>query len=417
MIEYSRFVLSNGLRVLVHEDHSTPLAALNILYLVGARDESPERTGFAHLFEHLMFGGSANVPDFDDPIQRAGGDNNAFTNNDITNFYEVLPAENLEVAFWLESDRMFSLNFDPKVLAVQRKVVVEEFKETCLNEPYGDVWHHLSEMAYRVHPYRWPTIGLVPEHVAAATLTDVKNFFFNYYRPNNAVLVVSGKVDTREVLELSEKWFGGIPAGDIPDRQLPEEPAQQTLQRRLLRRDVPSEALYLAFHAPGRLDPDYYASDLLSDVLSNGRSSRLYRKLVKEKELFTQIDCYISGTIDPGLFIIEGKPSPGISLEDARAAIWEEIQLLLEKGVSEQELHKLQNKMESTLTFSELSIMNKAVNLAFYEALGDADLINKEAALYQAVTADDIQRLAREILRSDNCSELFYRPLVEEKIC
>ncbi len=409
MIRFERFELDNGLKVLVHEDDSTPMAAVNVLYNVGARDESPEKTGFAHLFEHLMFGGSANIPDFDTPIQMAGGENNAFTNNDITNFYDILPAENLEVAFWLESDRMMSLNFDERVLEVQRKVVVEEFKETCLNEPYGDVWHHIADMAYKVHPYRWPTIGKVPKHVEDATLDDVKEFFFRYYRPNNAVLAVAGNVKAKEVKAMAEKWFGDIPAGNGNIRQLPQEPPQKRLEKRINEANVPVDAVYLAFHMPARNHPDYYVADLLSDVLSNGSSSRLYRRLLKEQQLFSNIDCYVTGSIDPGLLIVEGRPAEGVSIEMATAAIWKELEELKSSSIPEQELQKLKNKMESTLVFSELNVLNKAINLAFFELLGDAELINKEAGFYQQITTASLHRVANEILTEENCSELFYK--------
>lgn len=409
MIRFERFVLSNGLAVLIHEDDSTPMAAVNLLYNVGARDESPDKTGFAHLFEHLMFGGSANIPDFDTPIQMAGGENNAFTNNDITNFYDILPAENLEVALWLESDRMMSLNFDDKVLEVQRKVVVEEFKETCLNEPYGDVWHHIADMAYKVHPYRWPTIGKVPKHVEDATMNDVRDFFYRYYRPNNAILAIAGNVRARETRLLVEKWFGDIPAGTVPERKLPQEPPQKRLERRVNEANVPVDAIYLAFHIPARHHPDYYTADLISDVLANGSSSRLYRRLLKEQELFTGIDCYVTGSIDPGLLIIEGKPTYGVSLEDASAAIWKELELLKSAPIPEQELQKLKNKVESTLVFSELNILNKAINLSFFELLGDAQLINKEAGFYQEITTASLHRVAKEILMEENCSELHYK--------
>lgn len=409
MITYDRFVLKNGLRLLVHEDTSTPMVAVNVLYNVGSKDESPDKTGFAHLFEHLMFGGSANIPDFDDPVQLAGGENNAFTNNDMTNFYEVLPAENLEVALWLESDRMLSLNFDEKVLEVQRKVVVEEFKETCLNEPYGDVWHHLSDLAYQVHPYRWPTIGLEPKHVEDATLDDVKQFFFRFYRPNNAVLVIAGNVKKEKALKLVEKWFGDIPAGEMPERQLTPEPPQAQFHERTAEGKVPVDAVYLAFHMGGRRDPDFYAADILSDVLCNGPSSRLFRRLLKEKKLFSSIDCYITASIDPGLLIVEGKPSDGVSLEDAEAAIWQELEFLKNDPISERELDKLKNKSESSLVFSEVSVLNKAINLAFFELIGDASIINREVELYQAVTVADVQRVAQQLLVRENCSKLIYK--------
>lgn len=401
--------MKNGLRVIVHEDGSTPMVAVNILYNVGSKDESPEKTGFAHLFEHLMFGGSANIPNFDDPIQLAGGENNAFTNNDITNFYDVLPAENLEVALWLESDRMLSLNFSEKVLEVQRKVVVEEFKETCLNEPYGDVWHHISELAYQVHPYQWPTIGKIPKHVEDAKLDDVRDFFFKFYRPNNAILVVAGNVKTAHVRQLVEKWFGDIPPGEVPPRQIPAEPKQTSVHEKLAEGKVPVDAIYLAFHTCSRADRDFHAVDLLSDVLGNGPSSRLYRRLLKEQKLFSHIDCYITASIDPGLIIVEGKPSENVDLAAAEAALWRELEDLKQHPIPEKELRKLINKSESALEFSEANILNKAINLAFFELLGDATMINDEGKKYQAVRVEDIQRVAQEIFTKENCSKLIYK--------
>lgn len=408
MIKFSRFTLQNGLRVIVHEDKSTPMAAVNVLYNVGARDESPDKTGFAHLFEHLMFGGSEHAPEFDDPIQMAGGECNAFTNSDLTNFYDLVPVENLETVLWLESDRMKSLNFSEKNLDVQRKVVVEEFKETCLNQPYGDVWHHLSDLAYKVHPYRYPTIGKVPQHVEDATLDDVKDFFQKYYRPNNAILVLAGNVKTKQAKELVEEWFGDIPMGDIPQRDLPQEPEQQEFRQLTNEANVPTNAIYLAFHTPGRADKNYYAIDLLSDILGNGRSSRLYQRLMKEEQLFTSIDAYITGYLDPGLLVIEGKPAEGVSVKKAEAAIWQELEKIKNELVEARELEKIKNKMESSLEFSEANILNKAINLAFFELLGDAELINSEALEYQRVTAEEIQQMAKKILSKENCSELFY---------
>jgi zinc protease len=416
VIHFERYTLANGLKVLVHEDPDTPMAALNVLYNVGSRDENPERTGFAHLFEHLMFGGSANIPDFDAPLQMAGGENNAFTNTDYTNFYEVLPAQNLETAFWLESDRMLSLNFDRKSLSVQRKVVVEEFKETCLNQPYGDMWHHLSKLAYQAHPYRWPVIGAVPEHVQKATMKDVKRFFTDHYRPNNAILAVAGKVKASEVLALAEKWFGEIPSGELKARKLPIEPPQTEMRSLELESNVPLDALYLAFPCCDRLHPDFYAVDLLSDILANGSSSRLYRRLLKEKQLFSQIDCYLSGTLDPGLFIIEGRPAAGVELADAEAAIWAELHEIIREGVPEQELQKCKNRAESALAFSELSVLNKAMNLAFYELLGDAGMMNQERAQYEKVSTADLQRLAGELFQQSHCNRLVYKSLGPEHV-
>jgi len=414
LIKYERFVLENGLRVIIHEDDSTPMAAVNVLYNVGARDESPDKTGFAHLFEHLMFGGSANIPDFDEAIQNAGGENNAFTNNDVTNFYNLLPASNIETALWLESDRMLSLNFDQEVLDVQRKVVVEEFKETCLNQPYGDVWHHLSEMAFKVHPYNWPTIGKVPKHVEDATMEDVKDFFFKYYRPNNAILCIAGNVKVEEMKALVQKWFGEIPAGNIPERRLPTEPPQLRLEKKIQEASVPVDALYLAFHIPERLHPDYYAIDLLSDILCNGSSSRLYRRLLKEQHLFTSIDCYITGSIDPGLIVVEGKPSEGVTLEEAEKAIWEELRKIKEEQIEAEELEKVKNKIESTMVFAETNVLNKAMNLSFYELLGDVELTNREIEYYEKVTQADIQRVAQNFFQEENCCELHYKAKLEE---
>jgi len=409
MIVFEKFTLENGLRVLVHEDDSTPMVAVNILYNVGARDESPEKTGFAHLFEHLMFSGSENIPDFDQPIQLAGGENNAFTNNDITNFYDLLPAENIETAFWLESDRMKMLKFDQKNLEIQQKVVIEEFKETCLNEPYGDAWHFLAEMAYKIHPYRWPTIGKIPKHVEDATLEEVKEFFFNYYRPNNAILVVAGKTTVAQVKALSQKWFADIPSGKRPTRKIEVEPPQRKIQKQINPAKVPSDALYLAFHCPARVDKNYYAADLTSDILCNGSSSRLFRKLYKEQRLFNSIDAFITGNIDPGLLIIEGRPMPGVSIEKAEAAIWKELDLLKKEGPTELELQKYKNKIESLLIFSESNVLNKAINLAYFELLGDANLINTEKEEYLKVTKQDIIRLSNEIFTEENCSELYYK--------
>ncbi|MBK7937871.1 MAG: insulinase family protein [Lewinellaceae bacterium] len=410
MVHFTRQILSNGLHVLVHEDHSTPLVAVNVAYYVGSRNEQPDKTGFAHLFEHLMFAGSKNVPDFDDPLQIAGGENNAYTTNDYTTFYEILPAENLETALWLESDRMLSLNISQKALRVQRKVVVEEFSETCLNEPYGDAWHHLSDLMYREHPYRWPVIGLTPEHVANATIDDVRAFYKNWYTPNNAVLSIAGKVNTQEALQLAEKWFGAIPAGPAVEHRLPAEPPQDTHHRREVKAAVPVPAVYLAFRTPARLHPDFYAVDLLSDVLAQGESSRLYRRLLKEQQLFSQIDAYITANLDPGLLVIEGRPAEGISPDDALAAIWKELELLKTAPIDQRELEKIQHRFESTVVFSETSVLNKAQNLAFYELLHHAELMNEEVEIYLAVSAAELHRSAQSLFRADNSATLIYVP-------
>lgn len=410
MVEYKRFVLSNGLKVLLHQDFSTPMAAVNVLYDVGSRDEHPDRTGFAHLFEHLMFGGSVNAPDFDDPIQSAGGENNAFTNTDITNFYELIPAENIETALWLESDRMLQLAFSQQSLDTQKKVVIEEFKETCLNQPYGDMWHHLSLMAYTTHPYQWPTIGAKIEHIANASLDDVIHFFQNHYGPNNAILVIAGPLTYEKSLSLAEKWFGDIPPISLKQRLLPEEPSQTVPKSLELQSKVPAPALYMGFKMSDRKSRDFYALDLLSDVLANGRSSRFYKRLHKEKGLFSTIDAFISGTVDPGLFIIEGKPTDGISIDTAKSAIWEQLDELKHQPVHVNELEKLKNKTISSMVYSEVSVLNKAISLAYFESLGDAELINSEVNAYTMVTSDDIQRVANELFVSEHLNEVIYQP-------
>ena len=409
MIEFVKYTLENGLRVIIHEDTSTPMVAVNLVYDVGSKHEEPTKTGFAHLFEHLMFGGSINIPDFDEPIQTAGGENNAFTNADLTNFYEILPAENVETALWLESDRMLQLKFSKKSLQTQKKVVIEEFKETCLNEPYGDMWHHLSRLAYKVHPYQWPTIGKEMSHISEADLDQVKAFFYDYYRPDNAILVLAGNISVEKGKELAKKWFGEIPAGHYHKQAILHEPVQEEFRQIILEQDVPHDAIYQAYHMAERLSDEYYACDLLSDVLSNGRSSRFYQRLYKEQQLFSTIDAFISGTTDPGLFIIEGKTMPGVTIDQAKDAIATELEILKTDLISDSELTKLKNSVESSLVFSEVSVLNKAISLAYFEVLGDAAWINDEAERYQKVTAEDIRNVARKIFRKENCNELIYK--------
>jgi zinc protease len=409
MINFQEFTLDNGLRVIVHEDPTVQIAVMNILYDVGSRDERPDKTGFAHLFEHLMFGGSVNIPSYDEPLQRVGGENNAFTNTDITNYYLTLPAANLETGFWLESDRMLSLSFDPKALEVQRKVVVEEFKQRYLNQPYGDVWLKLRPLAYQQHPYQWATIGKEISHIENATMEDVKDFFFTHYVPSNAILVVAGHVTLAEVKTLAEKWFGSIPSGKIRSRKLASEPAQT--QKRLLEVNakVPANALYKAWHMPGRFHDDYYAIDLLSDILSRGQSSRLYQQLVKEKEIFTSISSFVMGTIDPGLLVVSGRIKDGISIEDAEHEVDTILKQVVADGVANAELEKVKNQAESTLEFGEMEVMNRAMNLAFSKLSGDANLANEEGAKINAVTTDDIKRVAGDILKESNASVMYYR--------
>jgi len=408
MIAYQKFTLDNGLRVIVHEDQSTPLVAVNILYDVGSRDESPEMTGFAHLFEHLMFSGSENVADFDDVVQRAGGDSNAFTNNDITNFYTILPTQNVETALYLESDRMKALNINQKSLDIQKKVVVEEFKEVCTNTPYGDAWHMLSNLAYKTHSYNWPTIGKTIEHIEFAKLDDVQNFFKKHYAPSNAILVLSGNISGAKAKMLTEKWFGDIAVGSPYLRNLTKEPKQETMQKMVTKAKVPMDAIYLSFHVAERKHVDYYATDLLSDVICNGKSSRFYQSLFKEQKLFSYIDAYITGSSDPGLLVIEGKLSEDVDAEIAIAQVWKELEKIKENPIAAQELQKYKNKVESSLLFSESSILNKAFNLAYFESIGEIDLINNELALYASITTLDIHRLANEVLVPENSNVLIY---------
>jgi len=408
MVKFNRFTLANGLRVIVHEDSTTPMAVLNILYDVGSRDEDPGQTGFAHLFEHLMFGGSVNIPSYDEPLQRVGGENNAFTSNDITNYYITLPAANLETAFWLESDRMLSLAFNKKSLETQRNVVIEEFKQRYLNQPYGDVWLRLRPMVYKKHPYLWDTIGKNIEHIADAKIDDVKAFFKKHYNPQNAIMVVGGDVKTEQVKQLAEKWFAPIPAGEKYHRNLPQEPEQRDERRETVTAKVPLNDVYIALQMPARKDKDFYAVELMSDILSRGKSSRLYRSLVKEKQLFSEVHAHLSGSIDKGMFLLEGKPLANVTIEEAEAGIWDELEKLKAEEVSPEELTKVQNKTESTMIFSEMSLLDKAMNLAYFELLGDADQLNKETDKYLAVTSAQIKEQANRLFRKDNSSTLIY---------
>lgn len=409
MIQYQKFTLANGLRVIVHEDKNTPMVAFNVLYNVGARDEDADHTGFAHLFEHLMFGGSENIPVYDAPLQMAGGENNAYTTNDITNYYIQLPAENIETAFWLESDRMKGLAFSPKSLEVQRKVVCEEFKEHYINKPYGDAWKHLRKLAYHHHPYQWMTIGKELKHIEDATLEDVKSFFYKHYRPQEAVLCVAGNISVEKVKSLAEEWFGDIPMGAPYERNLPQEPVQTEPHFETVEADVPLDALYKAWHIQGRLHPDYYAADLITEIMGNGLASRLHQRLVKEQKLFSHIHCYHTGSLDPGLLVIEGKLVIGRSLEEADAAIEKELETLMTDGVSDIELEKAKNKIESMIVFEDMNLLSRANNLAFYELLGDAALMNTEWERYNAVSTTQLIAVAKDVFKKENSSTLFYK--------
>ena len=408
MIQFEKFTLSNGLKVIVHRDISTPIVAFNVLYNVGARDEDENHTGFAHLFEHLMFGGSVNIPNFDEPLQKVGGENNAFTSNDITNYYITLPKENLETAFWLESDRMLSLAFTEKSLEVQRQVVIEEFKQNYLNQPYGDVWLLLRPLAYQIHPYKWATIGKEISHIENATMQEVKDFFNTYYTPNNAILSVAGNIELDEIKQLTEKWFGGIPSGNNNNRNLAKEPSQKEARRLEVKRKVPANAIYKAYKMCSKTHPDFYATDLLTDILSLGNSSKLYISLIKEQKLFSNINAYVLGSFDDGLLVVSGHISENVSFNDAENGIINEIEKIKKLAVTPKELEKVKNKVESMQAFSETSVLNKAMNLAINELLGDANKVNTDIEAYRKVSAEDIRRLANEIFNESNCSTLIY---------
>ncbi len=408
MIPYKKFILSNGLKVVIHEDHSVPLVAVNILYNVGSKDENPGKTGFAHLFEHLMFGGSVNIPSYDEPLQRVGGENNAFTSPDITNYYIQVPAINIETAFWLESDRMMGLPLNSRVLDIQKKVVIEEFKQRYLNQPYGDIWLKIRPVAYKRHPYGWATIGKDISHIENATLEDVKEFYHRFYHPANAILSVAGDISFQECQSLTEKWFGEIESHDHNNRNLPSEPQQNAGRFLELTAEVPLDALYKVYHMPGRLEESFYSSDFLSDILGRGKSSRLYLKLVKEKKIFNSLNSYITGSDDPGLLVISGKVNEEYTLAQADEAVQELINEFLSSGPSGKELNKIKNQAESAYALAEVEILNKAMNLAYFYNLGDPELYNLELDKIRKVSEDEIRTAAGQILRRENCSTLYY---------
>ena len=409
MIQFTRTILDNGLTVICNNDKSTPFVSVNILYKVGSRNEQPEKTGFAHLFEHLMFGGSQNIPDYDRHVQPAGGDSNAYTTNDLTNYYITIPAANIETALWLESDRMAALNFSQHALDVQRQVVIEEFKQRYLNNPYGDLWLKLRPLAYKVHPYRWATIGISPEHIERARLEDVEAFFHRYYAPDNAIIAISGNIEENRALELVTKWFGDIPPSRATPLVIPQEPVQ-TEERRLISEGnaVPADAIYKVFHMGKRDSDNFYACDIISDILSNGQSARLYVNLIKNSRLFSGIDAYITGDMDPGLFIFSGKLSEGTDIRQAEAAIDSEIEKFIRDSITERELQKVINKTEARISYSEINYQNKACNLAFFEFLGDINLINSECSRYNNINIEQIRETAKDIFRRENSSTLYY---------
>lgn len=408
MVEFKKYTLNNGLTLLVHQDTSTPIATVNLLYNVGSKHEDPHRTGFAHLFEHLMFEGSLNIPVYDIPLQKAGGENNAFTSNDITNYYLTLPVQNIETAFWLESDRMLQLNLTEEKLEIQKNVVIEEYNQRYINQPYGDAMLMLRAMAYKRHPYQWPTIGKHIDHIREASLEDVKDFFYHHYAPNNAILTIAGNVDPEKIFTLTQKWFGPIPAREIDRKSLPGEPPQTEARTGKTSGNVPHNVIYKAFHMVSRNHPDFAASDLISDLLSNGKSTRLYQRLVKEQHLFSSIDAYITGDADPGLLLITGALSEGISMEQAENALNKELKKLIDEMPENDELQKVKNRVEAVHEFSKTSALHKAMNLSFYELLGDAERINSEIEKYRKVSPEEIQRVSNDILKEGNSSTLYY---------
>lgn len=408
MVQFDCFELPNGLKVLVNEDRSTPLVAINILYKVGSRNENPEKTGFAHLFEHLMFGGSINIPSFDDPLQLVGGENNAFTSNDITNYYITVPADNIETGLWLESDRMLALNFSEESLKIQKNVVIEEYRQRYLNPTYGDIWLLLRPLVYKVHPYRWPTIGEKIEHIQNATLDDVKDFFYSHYAPNNAVIALSGNITTEQAKNLISKWFGDIENRPIKNHIITSEPEQTESRELTVYRNVPFDAIYKSWHIPARIDDDFYVCDVITDLLSSGKSARLYQTLVKEQKLFSEVNAFVSGDVDAGMLIIGGKLMEGVAIEKADKAIEAILDKIKSIPVDERELKKVQNKFEINILQGHTNALNKAMNLAYYEMLGDASILNQQTEMYCKTTSEDILRVANAIFRSSNCSTLNY---------
>jgi predicted Zn-dependent peptidase len=414
MIEYKKFILKNGLTLLTHRDKSSPIAVINVLYKVGARNENPEKTGFAHLFEHLMFSGSKNVKSFDGELQVAGGENNAFTCNDYTNYYMTLPKENIETALWIESDRMIYPNITRQNIDTQRSVVIEEFNQHYLNQPYGDVWLLLRPLAYKVHPYRWATIGKSIEHIKNATLDDVKCFFDSYYSPSNAIISIVADIEHEKIYELVEKWFGEIPDRPTVCCKLPQEPQQMESRTLTVERNVPLTCMYKAYKMCNRKNPDYYVCDLLTDILASGKSSRLYRNLIKNTNLFAHANAFISGDMDDGLLVVSANLLPNIDMKKAEDTIDIEIEKMRTAKVSEYELEKVKNKVESSQIYSETSIMNKAMILGYYEMLGNIDLMNTELNYYRAITADDITRVSKDVFADERCSTLYYKSAISK---
>ena len=408
MVEFRSYRLDNGLRLIVHEDRSTPLVAMNVLYDAGSRDEDPSLTGMAHLVEHLMFGGTGNIPEYDLPLQLAGGENNAFTNNDITNYYLTLPSGNIETAFWLESDRMLAPDFTGRKLDVQKSVVIEEFKQRYLNQPYGDAMLLLRPLAYTTHPYRWPTIGIDPSHIERIRLEDVQHFFSRHYNPGKAILTLTGNITPERAYDLTKLWFGSVPPGEPHARSLPSEPVQTEERRMTVERNLPASAIYKAWHMGSRSGPDFHTMDMITDLLAGGESGRLYNRLVRDLNLFSEINAYITSDLDPGLVIMTGKLMKGVNVEKAEKAVIQVIDELKDTVPTDTEIDKVKNRYESSSVLSNTSILNKALNLSVYELLGDASRINREVENYRAVSRPMIRDAAIRYLNPENCSTLYY---------
>ncbi len=410
MINYRERILSNGLRVVVGRDHSSKLAAVNILYCVGARNENPEQTGFAHLFEHLMFKGTEQFPSFDAIVQSASGENNAFTNSDYTDFYITLPKVSVKLALALEADRMRGLRLTDETLETEKRVVIEEYKQRYLNQPYGDLMMLVRDMCYKTHPYRWATIGLSPDHIASATMEQVRHFYNRFYRPSNAILSICADIDEEEMFEMCEEFFGGVESHDTPlEVSLPVEAQQSEARRVEVERDVPATYIVIAFHIGGRTSDDFFVADVVSDLLAGGDSGRLHQRLVKEQGLMSSVNAYLSGDIDPGLFFFTGQLLPDVEVERAEEAIWEQIELLKTEAASDYEMEKVKNKFEANTLFGEINVMNKAMNMGFYKMTGDLSLINREVDIYREITQPQIQELSSRLFTRERSNTLIYR--------
>ncbi len=408
-LQFKRHILANGLRLIVHEDHSTPLASCNVVYNVGSRDENPDMTGMAHLFEHFMFTGSKNIADYDAQLQSVGAINNAYTTQDITHYYITLPAVNIEHALWLESDRMLELAFQQEKLDIQKHVVIEEFKENFLNRPYGDLWLLYNQFYFQKHPYQWLPIGKEISHIEKVSMDDMKNFFYRFYRPNNAVLTIAGDVRFEQIVPLVEKWFGPIPAGQTIIKQYPQEDPQREKRFVEYRRNVPADMLFKGWPACGRLTRDFYAYDMLSDLFGSGQSSYLYKKFVMEDAIFTDISAYITGTLDPGIFIVGGRPAEGVNIEEADKRLSDYLYQLPQNCINTHDLQKVKNRVESIILQNDIKIEDRSSSLAVAECFSCAEDFNDETNRYFAVSEEQINSLYSNMFRQEQETTMYYR--------